>query len=184
MLNLLAIAGCAGCLAATSACAQQQHDTLTPATREEVEDYRNSLRSEAAAVQKYLHQTQAGKNVSELSLGWVAYDILVTVSTQDDGLYDYFNQGGRDLQTYLKTAFQRDPAHEIATLDAMVEQTCALSRRVARDTLEALRHIPDSGEAAEVQERDRKDLARALAALKDHLDQAADAVVLPPPENP
>jgi len=150
-------------------------------SREEIEDFQHIMRDDANQVGKYIAKTQDGKNISEFTLGWFIYDVLTELSSQDDALYKYFNNGDINLQTYLKTRFHDHPVSEIAALDALAKQGHPTLRLSARYALETLRHIPDSDEPDETQIRDRHELAGALATLQDLLEKSGREAVLPRP---
>ncbi len=109
------------------------------------------------------------------------YDVLTELSSQDDELYDYFNNDDINLQVYLKTRFHDHPLDEIAALDRLAKQGRPTLRLSARYALETLRHIPNSDEPAETQSRDRRELADALTTLRDLLAKSAREAALPRP---
>jgi hypothetical protein len=150
------------------------------ASREELEDFQKSMFDCADKAGEYLSQTQNGKNISELTLGWYIYDILVEIASQDDILYNYFSKKNQDIQSYLKTRFRDQPVEEIAALETLAKKGHPTLRLIARYGLETLRHIPNSDEPMEIQIRDRRELAGSLATLQNLLKKAAHEVVLPP----
>ena len=135
-------------------------------TRQELVEFRQTMVDYAGKADEYLNKIRQGKNVSDFTLGWFVYNILTEVSSIDDDLYIYLNRDDHDILHYLKTTFRDNPAGEIATLDAMAKQKNPTLRLIARFGLKSLRHIPDDDEPPDVQARDRRDLAAALAALK------------------
>ncbi len=144
------------------------------ASPEELEDFRQVMQDNTNKLEEYLIKTKKGKNISELTLGWFAYDILTELSSQDDVLYDYFNKDNGNIQVYLKTRFKDQPLDEIAKLEGLAAQGHPTRRLAARYALETLRHIPDSSEAAGIQERDRGDLASAMLTLQGLLRKCAE----------
>ncbi len=177
-VRILAIAMTAICLATATSCASPKRPTPFE-TAEDAEDFRQSLLTDVRAIDKFANQTTEGQNISEFSLGWLVYTILVTVSSEDQQLYDFFNVDGRDLQVYLKTTFQNHPEEQIAALDAMIARTPSTLRSTARYALESLRHIPNSDEPPQVQQHDRDELAKDLTQLSAYLKKAASEVVPP-----
>lgn len=174
---LLAVPVCLALLVAACGTAPKSPPA---ASREEMEDFQQIMQDYSRKTGGYLEKTQKGKNISELTLGWFIYDVLTELSSQDDGLDNYFNKDNGNLQVYLKTRFHDHPQSEIATLDSLAKQGHPTWRLSARYALETLRHIPDSSEPEETQSRDRRDLAGALATLRDLLEKSAREVVLPP----
>ena len=168
----------AACLLFAAACGSPTEATAP--SREEMEDFQQSLVQDSKTINKYLLQTRQGQNVSEFSLGWIVYSTLIEVSAQDQELYKFFNRDGRDLQLYLRTTFHDHPAAEVAALDDLAQRSNTTFRLIARQGLEALRHIPDGADPANVQAADRAALAKTLAVLKTLLDKGASEVRLPP----
>ncbi|HXP97128.1 MAG TPA: hypothetical protein VN809_10480 [Telmatospirillum sp.] len=162
------------------ACATTSSPT-NDASREEMEEFQQSIQDSAQKIGDYIKLTQRGDNISELMLGWFVYDILTEISSQDNDLYKYFNNDDKDLQTYLKINFRDHPVAEIAALDRLAKHGHPTFRLSARYALETLRHIPNAAEPEETQIRDRRELASALATLQDLLEKCAREVVLPPP---
>ncbi len=148
-------------------------------TREDAEDFRQSLLTDARTIDKFTGETRAGENVSEFSLGWLVYTILVSASSTDERLYHFFNADGRDTQLYLRTTFHDHPVQQIAALDALIAEHPSPLRYAARYALESLRHIPESDEPPNAQQRDRGELADNLARLSANLKQAAAEVHFP-----
>jgi hypothetical protein len=151
------------------------------ASREELEDFRQTMQDDAEKIGEYIAKLQSGKNISELTIGWFVYDVLTELASQDDKLYYYFNNKDHDLQLYLKIQFHDHPLAEIAALDTLARQGHPTLRLAARSALESLRHIPNSEESADIQSRDRRALAGALAISQDLLEKSAREVVLPAP---
>lgn len=116
-----------------------------------------------------------------MTLGWFIYDVLTELSSQDVGLYDYFNKDHDGIQGYLKVTFRDHPIEEISAIDSMAKRGHPTLRLSARYALEALRHIPDSSEPSEIQERDRRELAGALATLQNLLQKSAREATLSRP---
>lgn len=158
---------------AVGAC-QSPDRVITMDDPEEAEDFQRSLDQYATSVDGLLQEAQKGKNVSSFSLGMLSYNILVTVSASDKNLRDYFNADGQDVQDYLKTRFQDHPEQEIAALDRMKDGSAL--RTSARYTLEALTHLPNSGDSPAAQQRCREALAVALKHTENSLIQAASEV--------
>jgi hypothetical protein len=162
------------------ACGTAPRPTSDPSS-EEMEDFRQVMQQNTAKLDEYLLKTKKGNNISELTLGWFTYDILTELSSQDDGLYDYFNKDNGNIQVYLKTEFKDQPLDEIAKLETLAAQGHPTLRLAARYALETLRHIPDSSEAADIQERDRRDLAAAMLTLQGLLQKCAKEATVSPP---
>jgi hypothetical protein len=166
------------CLAVGGGCSSPI-DAETLIDQEALTEFRGNLIASSQKANDYLQKTLQGKNVSELTLGWFIYGILSDVEAQDQELYDFFNRDNLDLRRYLETTFHNQPTVEIAAIDVMNNREPSTLRLIARDALEALRHIPDSSEAAAIQERDRHDLAEALRGLKSALDKEASELPSP-----
>lgn len=165
----------AAVLFTVSACASPDR-TIALDDPDEAEEFQHSLDQYASSVEHMLKETQQGENVSSFSLGMLSYNILTTVSSSDKYLRDYFNSGGQDVQSYLKTRFQDRPEEEIAALDRMGDQDTSPLRVSARYTLEALTHIPNSSDPPAVQARSREELAVALKRTEMSLNEAAGEV--------
>jgi hypothetical protein len=146
--------------------------------REAVEEFRQNMSDYASTTARMLEQTRHGTNLSQMTLGWFAYDLLSVLSSQDDALNQHFNADGSDLQSYMKTAFQDNPATEIARLEALTRNEHASRRQAARYALEILRHVPNSGASADAQAAERRDLAAALASLQEMLQRTASDLSL------
>ncbi|WP_146002885.1 hypothetical protein [Telmatospirillum siberiense] len=140
---------------------------------EEMENFRAEMAHDAVKAGDYLKKTQGGTNISEMTLGWFIYDVLTELSSQDVELYDYFNKDNASVEGYLKTRFKTHPVEEIAAIDSLAKRGHPTLRLSARYALEALRHIPDSGEPSDIQERDRRELAAALSTLQDLLQKSS-----------
>ncbi len=148
-------------------------------TAEEQEEFRQTIEQDAAKVDGILHKTEAGKNVSEMELGWFICTLLNDVSIDDVELFSRFHKNGQLTETYLRTTFQSHAGDEIAAIEAMAEEEHTPQRLAARFGLDALRHIPTSKDPPDIQARDRRDLAAILTALKDVLHEAATEVGSP-----
>lgn len=146
------------------------------ASREEMEDFQHSMLENAKQAGQYLRITRDGDNISEFTLGWFVYDVLVELSSRDDALYEKFNKNNKDIADYLKTSFHDRPLAEIADLDKLAKQGHPTLRLSARYALETLRHIPNPAETQDIQLRDRRELASALATLQDLLEKSAGEV--------
>lgn len=146
------------------------HPAAAPISEEEAQDFKQTMATDSQTAGEYLRKTQNGKNITEFSLGWFVYNVLTELSSMDDGLDKQFNH---DVQSYLKTTFHDNPDSEIAKIDAMAKEGHTPIRLAARSALECLTHIPDSNEPPETQAEDRRQLAAALASLKEHLEQSA-----------
>lgn len=107
-------------------------------------------------------------------MGWFIYDVLTELSSMDDGLYDYFNKGSHDLQSYLRTDFHDNPDSEIAKVDALAQQDHPALRHAAAAALTTLLHIPNDSDPTETQADDRRKLAEALGMLKQQLQRCAE----------
>jgi len=162
-------------LVALDACASPDH-IITLDDPEEAQEFQQSLGQYATSVDQMLQDTQKGQNVSEFSMGMLSYNILMTVSSTDKSLHDYFNSGGQDIQDYLKTRFQDHPEQELEALDRMSARGTYPLRSSARYTLEALTHIPDAHDPPAVQQQSRAELAVALERTKSSLTEAAEEV--------
>jgi hypothetical protein len=153
---------------------------LSDATREEINDFRQSMQDSAKQANDYLNKTRAGTNISEFTIGWFVYDVLIELSSRDEVLYKHFNNNNKDLQDYLKSNFRDHPLEEITAIENLARQDQPTLRLSARYALEALRHIPNPAEAEEIQTRDRRELASALATLQNLLEKSAREVSYPP----
>jgi hypothetical protein len=186
--RVFAIAASFFWLGALLACTSPPRPQSTPLSAEDRAEFGRQMTVDAAKAKDYLQQTQKGRNLSEFTLGWFVYGVLTEVSAQDTRLYDHFAANGGDVQQYLKKTFNNQPEREISAVGAMTKQGDPLPPLIARNALEALRHIPNSREAEEIQTRDRNDLARALTGLESCLRQAADELAAssaagPPPKS-
>jgi len=165
-------------IAALAACAMPSR-TIKLEDRDDALEFRQSLEDYSGSVSGMIRDTQHGKAISDFSMGMLAYDILATVSSVDSGLHGYFTAGGQDIESYLRTRFQARPAEEISALDKMNGQGSPTLRSVARNTLDALAHIPDSHDPPAVQRINREQLEKALVQTKAALDKAAQEVSIP-----
>lgn len=165
-------------LAALAACGTPSK-MITLDDRDEALEFQQSLKDYSNSVGDLLRDSQRGKAISDFSMGMLAYDILTSVSSVDRGLYGYFTAGGQDIEGYLKTRFQNKPEEEIAALDKLNGEGSPVLRSVARNTLDALAHIPDSHDPLAVQRADRTELENALQQTKASLDKAAQDVRIP-----
>jgi hypothetical protein len=172
LFRIASLAFAASCLAVTLSCTMAERPPTTQ-TPEEIAGFHQLLLDHARMLDKYILQSQHGSNVSEFSMGWIVYDILLMVNAQDDDLYDYFNSEHINVETYLKTVFRDHPDQQIAGLDAMIDASPSTLRRIARQALDTLRHIPNGKEPPEIQARDRTALLQALVLLKQDMEQAA-----------
>lgn len=142
-----------------------------------LEEFRHEMVIDADKAGDFLERTRQGTNLSEMTLGWYVYDLLSELSSQDDVLYHHFYDDDRDLQDYLKTVFRDQHASEIAVIEESAKTGHPLRRLSARYALEVLCHIPNPGEPAEVQARDRRELAATLVTLQDLLRRTAGEIV-------
>jgi len=165
-------------LAALAACAMPSR-TITLEDRDDALEFKQSLEDYSGSVGGMIRDTQHGKAISDFSMGMLAYDILTTVSSVDSDLHGYFTAGGRDIESYLRTRFQAKPEEEIAAIDKMSGQGSPTLRSIARNTLDALAHIPDSHDPPAIQRTDREELEKALLQTKAALDKAAREVQIP-----
>lgn len=139
---------------------------------EVIADFRQNLEYDLQKVATSRDRTRQGKNLSEFSMGWLAYKILTEVASQDGELYAYLNQDKRDITTYMDKVFRYHPAEEVAALDRLANQDTEhrTVRLIARNALEALRHIPNGDEEVAIQQRDRDVLSTTLETLHHNLD--------------
>ena len=135
--------------------------------------FRQELLSDAKKVDGYLQVTRDGDNVSQMNLGWLAYSLLSELAERDPALNEHFRSGNRDVGSYLKHVFAKDPQGEVDTMDALARLGPPSLRLVARDMLLALRFIPDGNDPTDVQAKDRERLAQALSSLKANLERAS-----------
>ena len=164
-------------LIALAACGTPR--TITLDDRDDAIEFRKSLEDYARSTGDLLRDMRHGKAVSDFSMGMLTYDILTTVSAVDSGLYGYFTADGQDIEDYLKTRFQAKPEEELAALDKLGGQGSPTLRAVARHTLDALAHLPDSHDLPAAQKADRALLENALQQAKAALDKAALEVRIP-----
>ncbi|GEM_PF-5175014 len=165
-------------LVAVTACSSPSR-MITLEDHDEALEFQKSLQDYSGSVSDMLRDAQHGKAISDFSMGMLAYDILSTVSSADSGLYAHFTAGGIDIEDYLKTRFQNNPDREIAALDKISGEGSPSLRAVARNTLDALAHIPDSHDPPATQRQNREQLENALANTKSALDRAATEVKIP-----
>lgn len=163
-----------------AACSPSRSLFMPEEDREALEDYRNELTEFADTTNDYIAQTQRGVDLSELTLGWFTYDVLMVLASQDLALHQRFNRDGHDLEDYMKTEFHDQPKAEIDAVGILAKQERTAPRLAAKFALETLQTIPDPSEPAETQANDRKTLADALIGLQSNLRAAARDVVLPP----
>jgi hypothetical protein len=146
---------------------------------EDTTDFRDEMKTCGSSVERMLADTKAGKNVSEFRLGMFSMSLLNTLGERDPELGAYFHKDGRTMQSYLTDVFQYHDADEVAHVAAMaqVPQSDTVRpavRMSAKDTLEALRHIPEGKDPPETQAKDREALAATLATLRGDLAKAAE----------
>jgi len=156
-------------VAASAADSDQDDDTV---------DFRDEMKSSGASVDRMIADTKAGRNISEFRLGMFSMSLLNTLGERDPELGAYFHKGGRTMQTYLTDVFQYHDTDEVAHVAVMAQAPKAGTvrpavRMSAKDTLEALRHIPEGKDPPATQAKDRDDLAAALTSLRGDLDKAA-----------
>ena len=165
-------------LLAVAACSSSSR-MITLEDRDEALEFQKSLQDYSGSVNDLLRDTRHGKAISDFTVGMLAYDILTTVSSADSGLYAHFTAGGIDIEDYLKTKFQTNPDGEIAAMDKIGGEGSPTLRAVARHTLDALAHIPDSHDPPALQRQNREQLENALQNAKSALDTAAQEVKIP-----
>lgn len=125
-------------------------------------------------VSEFIRQTEAGRNVSQFSLGWFIDTLLIDIASRDEELSRHFHRDGLMMSSYLQTTFQSHPEQEIATLDKMAQERNRTLRLVARHALAALTHIPNGRDPQAVQAADRHLLLDELIALREMQEQAED----------
>lgn len=152
---------------ATVGCAQSRPDAPS-------DDSELAAVFDTTSVSDFIRQTEAGRNVSQFSLGWFIDTLLIDVAARDEELYRHFHRAGPMMSSYLQTIFQRHPDQEIAALDRMAEEGNQTLRRVARHALGALTHIPNSRDPQEVQAEERRLLLVELIALREMQEQAQE----------
>ncbi len=145
---------------------------------EDTAEFHDTIKTGTKTIDGIIADTKAGKNVSEFRLGMFSMSLLNTLSDRDPELGNYFHKDGRMMQSYLTDIFQYHDADEIARITAMAQappdgKTKPAIRMAARDTLEALRHIPESKDPPEEQAKARKALIDTLTALNADLAKAA-----------
>ena len=136
-------------------------------------DFKDSMESDGRFVDAMIADTKAGKNLSDFRLGMFSMNLLNQLSDRDPALGAYFHRGGRMMESYLTDVFQYHSEDEVARIAAMASSGDRPVRKGARDTLEALRHIPVDTDPPADQAQDRADLAKSLRDLKASLAEAA-----------
>lgn len=139
--------------------------------------FRDNLGNSIDVAADFLHQTEQGKNVSDIALGMFVSKVLGTLGARDKAISSHIFASGRFTEGYLVEVFQYHPAEEVAFFTRLSQaaansEQARLSIAVAQ-ALECLRHIPDAKEASPAQAKDRDDLAHALGALKMQLSTVA-----------
>lgn len=145
---------------------------------EDTAEFHDTLMSDTKTIDGIIADTRAGRNVSEFRLGMFSMSLLNTLAERDPELGNYFHKDGRTMQSYLTDQFQYHDADEIAHITAMAQAPQKGTakpevRMAARDTLEALRHIPEGKDPPEAQAAARKSLAETLTTLNADLVKAA-----------
>ncbi len=145
---------------------------------EDTAEFKDTVVTDMKTVEGILADTKAGRNVSEFRLGMFSMSLLNTLAERDQELGNYFHKDGRTMQSYLTDQFQYHDGEEIAKITEMAQQPASAKvkpgvRMAAKDTLEALRHIPESKDPPEKQAESRKTLADTLTTLNADLAKAA-----------
>ncbi len=158
------------------ACAAQDNEARTQSeAKADLQDFQQTLRSDQKTADNYIQSLETGHDISEMSIGWYIYNLLTVLASQDQELQTYFDSRGGGIKEYLKTTFQSRPTEEIDALRKLAkQQQHPALRQTASYALETLRHIPDSSEGADIQERDRREMARSLVSLKTFLAKSAE----------
>jgi hypothetical protein len=159
-------------LAPLAACMPSSHP-ITLENREDAEDFHQTLESYINTLDTLIQKTRKGDNISDFSMGMLTYSILTTLSAADGDLRSYITSGGQDVQGYLKTRFQDQPQQEVEALDRMNAKNPSPLLAGARDMLEALSHVPDSGDPPDTQKQSRDQLADALGRAREALAETA-----------
>lgn len=138
-------------------------------------DFRDSLTNSLGSIDRFIEQTQSGRNLSDYTLGLFVSSLLATLSGQDTKIANHIFEGGRLTDAYLSDVFQYHPNKEIAYFDALKSTAePALHRAVAR-ALEVLKYIPDSHSAEKKQVADRAMLLKSLTTLKAELTRILES---------
>ncbi len=147
-------------------CASEPEQMGNDASQDEREEFQQEILADIDKVDTFILKTNRGVNLSEFSLGWFAMILLNELSAQDQELFDYLHADGRNVEAYLRTAFQNDPKSEIGYIGVMSLHGKRPIRLSARFTLEMLTTIPDAKDTPALQAKSRKDLAAILYKLR------------------
>ena len=137
------------------------------------DDMRQELTDDMVKAGDLRRQTEQGKNLSEMRLGLFAIHLLNEMARDDSALYGFLHRDDHSTIGYLEDVFQYHSAEEMVALEALRPEP---HRQVAHCALETLRHIPSDGDPPADQERDRRQLAGALAQLEAALKTVTDAI--------
>ena len=138
---------------------------------DELADLKSDFDQAQLTLDGFLAQNEQGNIVGSISMGLFVSDLLSQFSSLDGPLSDYLHQDGHFIEGYLTDIFQNQPEREIQVIAAMDQPGNKMARQAAAAALDCLRHLPDTKESAEVQAKDRQDLALAMAHLKKVLIQ-------------
>jgi hypothetical protein len=156
-----------GALLVLAGCADEPPLPSSPeADSEEREEFHQEILSDIDKVDTFLQKTLRGVNLSEFTLGWFTMILLNELCAQDLDLYNHIHADERNVETYLRTAFQSDPKAEIAFMGALARKGRRSIRLSARYALEMLTTIPDVKASSALQAQSRKELASALYKLR------------------
>ena len=157
-------------LLAVSACA----DVPTSRTATGDDGSARDCTAEIRQVDEFLKAASQGQ-VSQFGLGMFVYVLLGEASAKDEELARYIERDDGDAASYLRNVFARQPAQEVAAVEAMAARGHHDQRLAVGYALESLSHIPDGDDAPDIQARDRGELAGALTRLKGVLRDCAVA---------
>jgi len=145
-------------------------------------EFRADIAVDIDRVESLLARTQAGSNLSDLTLGWFVLGLLSQLSSRDLDLYHRIHPDDVGVETYLRGRFSAHPDEEIAPLLAARPGNGQSLHLAAGYALQALTAIPDPAGSPAEQAECRATLARHLTALRTALArvQAENAPSGPP----
>jgi len=141
---------------------------------DEREEARRELTADIQKTESLLNLVRRGKNLSDMTVGMFVMHVLNEMTRDDADLSRFIHRGDRTTQAYLEEVFRDHSENEVAAVEAMAGSS--FHRRSAACALETLRHIPNIREPFSAQERDRTDMAAALACLDRALKGAVEEI--------